>query len=1788
MLNRTFLIGASLCYFFCWISLLSPTAHAQERADNNWIFGPNGGIRFNFSNDSLADNSPNAQPLGQGSSAVATDPQSGEVLFYADGSVVYDAQGNTFPMVGDADGAQNVAISPVPGSPNEYYVFVTNPNGDVVYYTVTVNKSGPGYPQISAFNGPTAINNFDNAEALTLIPNPDGSGYWLVSKIAGTSTYQYAEITSAGIQPPDIYQATGASNIGISTGLDFNAATNQLAVAGPNGFHILNFDPGTGTFGFVNSSNTPAYDVAWSADGSKLYISDGAGGNVFQYNLSNSPPNLTTLTNALGLGGAAVYGIQRGPDGSVYLLYEDAGQFLLGSINSADSAANLLSYETALLNGADFGGRRFSETAPAATPDYTFGVNQVGQCANNPVQLLPQFPQGTPQPDSIVWEIDGQPFSGFSPSFTPEQAASYVATAYWGDTSVSIPGSANVQEFDLQVPLVQDTTICPGETALLKAEPESGGQGGGGQGGGGGTGGGGNYQYYWSTGETTPEIEVNEAGVYWVLVSDPSSGCTAYAESNVKEYQVENQTYNVWYFGNGAGIDFNTLYDDPDNPDDGQITPIGDGAQTAPEGVGAVSDGNGDILFYTDGQSVFFRDRISGTHIPLTDPNGQPVQIGSNESTMVGMVQVPGADGVYYIFTTTPSDDPTGGYELTYSIVDLKQQAIVSTGNLLFAKSTERVTIYGGNGSSATLVAHEYGNNTFRTYPITEQGIGNPVLSSVGSVHELDNPAEAQGYMKIGGDSTGTILAVVIPGDNPRVELFNLDQQTGQITDPVSVDFSGQNAQPYGVEILTDTLNNTVLVVTTDNGLYSAIIDRPVVEGSAVNIIRDPDFSGNFGAVQRGPDGQLYVAQEGSSQLTAISVDPNTGDISAGNTVELPGGATSGLGLPDNIQTGGNSFPDPAITVDNACVGNEISFSAQGRDDVIETYSWEIVRQSDGLNVGLPDSLVTEQSFTFTLDEVGSYIARVTLSNPCDADTVLTQTFEVGQAAEVTLPESVNLCNGEVEVTAIDPNTPDIANYTFTWVQVGATGGGNLPNQNTISISEGGDYTVTVTNADGCESEGTVFVVDNRPEINLPEDFTLCQGETRELDVEIPSPRRNPSGYEWVILDDNDQTVATSEEPVIEVSELTPDPGVYRYTVTVTDDAPEGCFIQDTVVVTIEEAPVLGEPTTVDPECGEEDGSITLDLGGADPSALSFSWVDPNGSPFIATETATGLASGNYQVTVTNVTGCSFTQTIGLDNSDAPFEILSANGVPGCEEDGFIDLTVDISALTGSGFFDINITGIPENFSFQYNTANGPEANYILPAVPSLAPGNYNIQITERLSGCIRTSEAEILEPDSVEFEFVESPLSACGPTATIEVDYDLSFGVWQYRWFRPDGSEITVSNNQNPSLTLRNGTDAPGVYMVEVTNLSQPNLCPGSEEINVTFGDPFTFNIVEIEPDNSCQTGEKQLTVNFDPEDAAERDLIYNWTLNGQSVGALRTITVSESGSYELSVRERNNSACVYTDELPVEVSQPLSVTLLYGNACADGSAIPLFASVRTEGTDSLIYRWFRPDGTRIQASNPPPTGAGDSLQVLSDMPEGQYRVEVETAVGGCFAEASASITRNPLPDAELGATRIICTQDPDPEVNSALLEVGFAPEIYWYTPKGDFVNTTNVVADIAGTYTVEIINEFGCSIIDSVEVVDDCRPRIVAPNAFRPGGVNNTFFVYPKYVAAEDFEVKIYNRWGELVYQSTSVDFQWDGTYKGKDAPLGTYPYVIKYKSSTDETGELLEQRGGVAIIR
>ncbi|MFM8758011.1 MAG: hypothetical protein ACKODS_00475, partial [Methylophilaceae bacterium] len=137
----------------------------------------------------------------------------------------------------------------------------------------------------------------------------------------------------------------------------------------------------------------------------------------------------------------------------------------------------------------------------------------------------------------------------------------------------------------------------------------------------------------WSNGDQGLTLSPNKAGYYYVTVQTGS--CTRYAGVNVKQYGLQDQRSNIWYFGNKAGIDF--------NPPSGPVA-LTNSAMNAPEGCAIVCDRNGQAIFYTDGKNVYDKSNLLLTGV---DAGGDP---NSTQSSLI--IPVPGDETLYYLVTT--------------------------------------------------------------------------------------------------------------------------------------------------------------------------------------------------------------------------------------------------------------------------------------------------------------------------------------------------------------------------------------------------------------------------------------------------------------------------------------------------------------------------------------------------------------------------------------------------------------------------------------------------------------------------------------------------------------------------------------------------------------------------------------------------------------------------------------------------------------------------------------------------------------------------------------------------------------------------------------------------------------------------------------------------------------------------------------------------------------------------------------------------------------------------------
>jgi gliding motility-associated-like protein len=99
--------------------------------------------------------------------------------------------------------------------------------------------------------------------------------------------------------------------------------------------------------------------------------------------------------------------------------------------------------------------------------------------------------------------------------------------------------------------------------------------------------------------------------------------------------------------------------------------------------------------------------------------------------------------------------------------------------------------------------------------------------------------------------------------------------------------------------------------------------------------------------------------------------------------------------------------------------------------------------------------------------------------------------------------------------------------------------------------------------------------------------------------------------------------------------------------------------------------------------------------------------------------------------------------------------------------------------------------------------------------------------------------------------------------------------------------------------------------------------------------------------------------------------------------------------------------------------------------------------------------------------------------------------------------------------------------------------------------------------------TYTVTFVNENGCIARDDVTIYFD--PILYVPNTFTPDGNNFNPVFKPEGGNIVDYNLKIFNRWGELIFESNNFNIGWDGTYGGLPSPDGTYIWVIEYSDSS-----------------
>ena len=331
------------------------------------------------------------------------------------------------------------------------------------------------------------------------------------------------------------------------------------------------------------------------------------------------------------------------------------------------------------------------------------------------------------------------------------------------------------------------------------------------------------------------------------------------------------------------------------------------------------------------------------------------------------------------------------------------------------------------------------------------------------------------------------------------------------------------------------------------------------------------------------------------------------------------------------------------------------------------------------------------------------------------------------------------------------------------------------------------------------------------------------------------------------------------------------------------------------------------------------------------------------------------------------------------------------------------------------------------------------------------------------------------------------------------------------------------------------------GTYTVVVTDADG---CSTSDEISIIFNEIPSVNLGADQVICADESGPLL--------DAGNSGFSYEWSTGETS----HTISPAFSGIYWVEVTNEN---CIDVDSVELTFNPAIEVDLGLDDNICEGTILTLDA-----GNAGLSYNW----------------STGESSQNIDVENPGTYSVVVSDA-DGCTGTDEMTLAVNPLPFTNLGEDRLICQND------FVLLDAGNSGAVEWSTG----AITQTIRPSETGVYWVRVSNNCGVA-EDTVHItVDRCNlPCILVPTAFSPNedGVNDVFKPHYDCVILS-YNFKVYNRWGELVYESTNPDTGWDGIYKTNNSELGVYVWYIEMERLDDEDNTRTEvHQGNVTLVR
>ncbi len=764
----------------------------------------------------------------------------------------------------------------------------------------------------------------------------------------------------------------------------------------------------------------------------------------------------------------------------------------------------------------------------------------------------------------------------------------------------------------------------------------------------------------------------------------------------------------------------------------------------------------------------------------------------------------------------------------------------------------------------------------------------------------------------------------------------------------------------------------------------------------------------------------------------------------------------------------------------------------------------------------------------------GSAAVTVSDANGCSLDTFITIT----EPTALVLGGSLNnvLCNGGSSGNATVNAIGGTAGYGYLW-----SSNANSSTDSTASGLAIGNYSVTVTDANGCSADTNFTIAEPTPLTwsGLSVFNVDCFGNSTGSASATAQGGTPNYTYQWGVNSGNQQGQNATQL------------AAGTYSVSATDA--NGCVLDSTITIT--QPQVLATTTSfVEPTCfGFLDGSATVSItGGTGP--LQYLWDQATG--FQTDSTAINLGSGTYAVNVTDANGCVSTSSVSITQpTSVAVQYVSADVSCNGGSDGSI-------TITASG-------GTPTYTYLWSNGAAGPND----PSATSLAAGVYQVTV-EDANGCQFPILDTIFEPSviGVSLNNVSDVTICAGDTFLLDAIANGGTQPYSYTW-----SDASFPDNPNQQVAPLNSS----TYSVTVTDI---NNCPPAEDtIRITVINIFD-DFIDVTNTGPICFGDDVDIEGF--HNGVEGPFVYSWnTLNETTLGP-HTDSPDSTLAYILTATDQCNNSI--SDTTVVTVFPLPSVDLDDTLALGCPELVVQF-SPPTDGEPGTQYTWTF--GNSVQSGSNP---------VFTYSNTGVYEVFLSAiSAQGCSNQSTdpSYVIVVPAPIAIIEVDRIV-TQIDDPGFQFYNSSIDY-DSWEWLFEDNIVINEQDpyYLFQDTGSFTTRLIvsNAYGCT--DSAYYIVEVGPthRFDVPNAFTPvengsGGAynpfdlsNDVFFVWADYVS--EYHLMIFNRWGELVFESKDQEIGWDGTYKGQPAQQDVYVWkaAVTYTDGIKKSGT-----GDLTLIR